>query len=222
MQYEAELSDGNDLPYFITFQGKRFTFITSDVADAADYNIVVRAILTGGPTVVTETFTFTVTVGQCSDGEYWTGTKCSACDASCVRCDGPTANDCISCQADEFLSEAGTCETCGEACASCANAVAVDTCDVCVDNASLSTGACSCDSGFVFNAATGVCDACSEGCNECTSATQCTTCNNPVYFSDDAGGCEIKSCPSGQYLNMDNGNCIACGDNCRTCDADGC
>ena len=58
----------------------------------------------------------------CLDGDYaattcttTTDAVCSACDGSCLTCDGPTATDCTSCSATRQLV-AGTCQSlCGTA-----------------------------------------------------------------------------------------------------------
>ncbi|MCL2723183.1 MAG: polysaccharide deacetylase family protein [Polyangiaceae bacterium] len=97
------------------------------------------------------------------------------CNASCVTCSGPNANQCDSCSADKFLT-AHTCTPCSTCAAG-----------------KFQTAACTATADTV-------CTACDATCATCTgpASTNCTTCGLGRYLND--GTCAVcTQCEAGNY-----------------------
>ena len=129
---------------------------------------------------------------------------CFVCYSTCLTCNGPNADNCLSCNVGFFLNETN-CDAC--------NSTICKTCSGTADNCS------SCDtSKYLINLTTSyTCDfSCPYGfysdnltntCKECDSS--CATCSN-------GSSTDCNSCASGYYKSS-NGACLQCNSKCQSC-----
>lgn len=107
--------------------------------------------------------------------------KCGLCNESCKTCDGPTNENCLSCDAGKYLSNK-KCIPCHESCLSCFN--------------SSEKGCSQCKSDYIwFN---DVCiSACPDGYyasnNVCHQCNNCLTCSGPNQCKSCQKGLELKA-----------------------------
>lgn len=160
---------------------------------------------------------------------------CSACPASLNSCISTCSKNqyadsnkvCQSClsSCQHTCSRADTCNLCFEdLCYKCTK-YEIGFCTECVTNASLSSGKCKCNTGFVkqgsecidtcndgFYLDLGVeeCVACPTHCKKCI-ADICLVCESEFVIRND-----VCSCPEGYFIDDD--VCQMCDSSCATCD----
>lgn len=110
---------------------------------------------------------------NCPMGSYYNQGSCSACGASCARCNPAAPNSCYTCLPGFFMNSAGTCVACGNGCATCSSAYNCLTCASNYTAVSAPVGS---------NQVT--CTACSLPCAECSyNPEQCTSCIKGFTFT---------------------------------------
>ncbi|EAR86511.2 zinc finger lsd1 subclass family protein (macronuclear) [Tetrahymena thermophila SB210] len=158
---------------------------------------------------------------------------CKKCNPSCLTCDGPLTNNCLTCDIKNGLYKYsdGTCGNCSGNyrkdnlnCLKCD-----DKCNGCDLN-----GCTSCASGFYFDGNTKICNFCdiqdrkyinNGQCLKCNP--KCQTCSGPnetdclECFGDLTknlkGECVKCDTNNGFYVDMDNKQCLPCAINCQQC-----
>ena len=156
---------------------------------------------------------------------------CKKCDASCDDCDGPSDDQCTSCQTPLFLSDSRcvdscpqsyygdvaeqTCLECDESCGSCDGA-GPNSCVACREFYVLENSTCRffCPEGQYEDA--GKCLPCHKGCRSCNGPTEydCLSCTSPKFLS--YGRC-ASTCPSGWYGDNSTQACALCRSPCAEC-----
>jgi len=134
-------------------------------------------------------------------------TDCPVCDATCLTCDGPTADDCVYCNDGFYLDKDDGCLPCDTTCATCFSGTP-DTCITCPSDRVLQSGYCT-----IVNP---VCDPTCLTCNG-PLATNCVICADGFKLSDQ-GTCEEIDCISFDYVWDESLNVDGCKDDC---DCDG-
>lgn len=117
----------------------------------------------------------------CPNGYYTSATytsyldKCNSCDNSCLTCNGPSKNQCLSCSAGKTLSS-GTCScthgtsplggcfsTCkDQGCQSCSTNASL--CQTCTSTFTLSGARCSCGVNKYYEGSSVSCQSCHYSC----------------------------------------------------------
>lgn len=127
--------------------------------------------------------------------EQFSTANCPACNSSCLTCDGPNFDDCISCSDGFYLTDNSTCEACDESCLTC--------------NGATNANCTSCDASKLLD--DGHCDTppptCHETCLECkgTLATDCISCPDNWELTED-GTCEKIDCIAFDYYHDETTN----------------
>ena len=168
------------------------------------------------------------------------------CDASCLTCNGPNSNDCVSC-ADGYYVDENICKPCDSDCLTCGGCGG-DKCTSCPEGKFLVNGHCTCDkSCLTCNGITdhdctscpphqvlvnGKCVECDDSCVECSApgADNCTKCDDglkvvdgvckPICDLDVCGTCneDGSECTSCKAPKiLYNGQCVFCDVSCNTC-----
>lgn len=167
---------------------------------------------------------------NCTPGEYWSGSACEKCHSTCSLCDGPAADNCITCSEETFL-EASSCmsqcsdgfyedreRTCTRCLHSCTRCVSRKNCTQCLTPLLLQNGECraTCAQGYYSDL--GTCSKCYLSCKSCSGPRrdQCVTCPRGWQL---AGGECHPECPQGYF--MDEFGCQKCHHFCRTCKGEG-
>ena len=156
------------------------------------------------------------------------------CNSSCKECFGPSADQCLFCPLNAYLThdyrcicngglyfskETATCEKCHPSCSTCAEAGA-EKCTSCAYEyeqlAGNSVGECKCLS-FLYKTESGACLPGHASCwvSKGPEVTDCISCKNATL--SDAGVCD---CPLGFYSML--GTCYSCSPECTSCDLLGC
>jgi len=142
---------------------------------------------------------------QCNPGFYYSNpTTCLACNNNCATCD-TNPNTCDTCIDSVHMSAAPLCQ--------------------CPTQSTLTTGACVCNPGYYYSAAT-TCSQCSGQCVTCSqSSTNCGSCTDTTHMSS-APGCNCPAqatlvgnacvCNAGYFYSA-NTVCSQCAGNCGTC-----
>lgn len=167
---------------------------------------------------------------DCKTGEFWTGTECKQCEASCQECSGPNNTDCISCKELKFLDTFSNhciaecpdgfygdlttthCKACPMGCKQCSG----NKCTACLPELLLIGESClpHCPSGTYLTKAK-TCKPCDNSCLECASSpSHCVKCHS----NDVLNGSQCSSvCPSGTFLDKDSKKCLPCDPQCAEC-----
>jgi hypothetical protein len=131
-----------------------------------------------------------------TDPVYDTTPQCTT--VYCNTCHTFTDTCLLDCNYNEYKVDDETCGTCTDPecsqclretdCGGCVGPLCVEcddwvTCTECKDNASETSGSCTCDPGFFNSGLT--CDPCGDNCDICDSSTNCTTCTQDHYLVDD-------------------------------------
>lgn len=126
--------------------------------------------------------------GNCDDPNAFSGPTCLSCATSCATCDGPDANQCLTCRPGSVRGEDGTCST------------------GCPPGQFQSSGSCAeCD--------TTLCKTCSGSATQCTSCdgnrfllegTCVASCrSNNAYQVSGSTSCQrCTSCLAGQQITQ--------------------
>lgn len=166
----------------------------------------------------------------CDTSFYYKSGRCLPCDHSCLKCSGPSENECTACQPPEVLSqgtclnnchdysfysdEINECLSCTRNCKTCVNGFE---CLECGNDYSLDsdTALCvqTCPDGQYSSAKSDgslVCLACHHKCLTCYLGTSdsCLSCESPLaYYQDEC----VSSCPSTTYyLSTENRCLVSC------------
>ena len=182
----------------------------------------------------------------CQSGQYRDPNSfaCNSCHSSCLNCQGPESNHCISCvgggdpspypvgrcgygnplqtaasclSKQFFLAIEPACVDCHSSCKQCSGPNDTD-CTGCTTGSLTSDGKCSpCIEGK-FLAEDGSCRDCHESCKTCSEEgdTNCIECK--VGFLKDETQCS-NSCPIGKFDK--DGTCTMCHSSCQTCQSGG-
>ncbi|CAG9322898.1 unnamed protein product [Blepharisma stoltei] len=150
-------------------------------------------------------------ISTCSASQYVDGS------GSCVDCSSSCGYPC---------SRSGTCNLCyDDLCYSCTK-YDIGTCIKCVDNATLSSGQCSCSVGFIrkentcvddcgdgyfLNLVENKCSKCPDYCKTCFNSSTCMICYSDYLKVDSQ-----CTCPDGSYIDQ-YGKCSQCRYPCKTC-----
>ena len=148
--------------------------------------------------------------------------RCSKCHSTCLTCNGPNPEDCLSCHAGTKLDgdapstcicEDGwyqdpvydQCRQCHPTCFQCVGP-RPDDCIECHENGSLAAEApaeCVCNEGYYLSAATGKCLACHPTCKNCTGphATDCYECKFGAYLTRE-GECLCYVGPAHEFTTQ--------------------
>ena len=169
------------------------------------------------------------------DGQY-----CAACPSyDCHACNATEPSTCLACRAapwirpalvggtcleacsqpNEYLTGAGTCETCDPSCASCTGPGA-GACTSCAEPTPvLHAGKClaACPTGFALAEGGGACAPCSDACAACAApadAAACTACpagaSAPLFVASGGVGACAPFCPAGEFGSTSLGACVPC------------
>ena len=134
---------------------------------------------------------------------------CTACDQSCVSCDGLGPSNCLSCIASKFLFNKQCLSLCPE---NYVGQLSTNKCDTVCLNSNETP-----DSDRI-------CRGCYSDCSKCSGMliTDCISCTNPLYsvLNKDSQNLCLENCGTGYYKSSN--NCIKCSENCNKCDATGC
>ena len=151
---------------------------------------------------------------------------CAPCHSSCLTCDGPNSDDCLTCKDSNKKINGPISGVCLCADPNCFNCAA-------------SSPACTvCKPSFFFDPVEAICKICNPSCQTCTgpSASDCLTCNNLNYQlaspTDNSCICKTKDCqecsdPSspcqrctvGFTLDTSDQICKTCHSSCKECSA---
>ena len=116
---------------------------------------------------------------------------CLSCSSSCLTCDGPNMNQCLTCMPPFVLLSLSPCQ--------------------CM---------LPCNSGFYYNYAESLCQLCDSACITCNSSgsQNCNSCTGNLYLQAENGpaGC-ATSCPAGHYPNDSDYTCLNCDSTCLNC-----
>ena len=155
----------------------------------------------------------------CNEGYFNTSASplvCSACNVACGRCNGPSPNNCTSCNHLQYLvNNSCVCVqglvinyTTGQ-CLSC-----IDQCQECAD-----TSTCSkCRDGFYYDAERAKCENCDASCKNCSgpNENQCFSCRisniTPSQYTN------LCTCDTNQYVETPSPLvCKNCTEGCMEC-----
>uniref|UniRef100_A0AAR2KQ17 P/Homo B domain-containing protein n=1 Tax=Pygocentrus nattereri TaxID=42514 RepID=A0AAR2KQ17_PYGNA len=183
---------------------------------------------------------FQKTNGKCLDDcpkGYFTNVqekKCERCHDDCAACDGPDADDCISCSYPSAVRYNGaclsscpsntyrdgtecrdcdwSCLTCSgphpSSCLSCGPKMKLDANSHCESFSRCSSN--------TFEDEDGECRACHSSCLFCSGSgkDQCLSCSPSYYLHNHM--C-VAMCPDGYYSDQDTRECVKCYVTCATC-----
>jgi hypothetical protein len=178
-------------------------------------------------------------------GYYSTGTECAPCHVKCLKCTGPTQNDCAACRSPSsivggtsigqcipptrstFSPTTGSVVPCHPRCDSCTGVYEKD-CITCRTPISLppgsvplqmqSNGLCDCPTGYFYDGTTQACLLCYASCRSCTgpSASDCIECTDNMYLSSS------KTCtPLPGFFKKPDKLSGICHQSCLTCSGSG-
>ncbi|KAL7884219.1 hypothetical protein AOLI_G00069890 [Acnodon oligacanthus] len=178
--------------------------------------------------------------GKCLDDcpkGYFTNVqekKCERCHDDCAVCDGPDADDCISCRYPSAVRYNGAClsscpsntyrdniecRDCDRSCLTCSGPHP-SSCLSCGPKMKLdANGHCEsfsrCSSN-TFEDKDGECRACHSSCLFCSGSgkDQCLSCSPSYYLHNHM--C-VAMCPDGYYSDEDTRECVKCYVTCATC-----
>ncbi|XP_072167350.1 proprotein convertase subtilisin/kexin type 5-like [Diadema setosum] len=179
-------------------------------------------------------------VETCPDGQYpppELHIRCRRCNDKCQTCNGPSAQHCLTCAGDRYLSdgngcvvhcgqgyfkdeESRSCQRCSPLCTACEGSA--HQCTACVLGAVLRDSQCTMrcmESEYIDNSQ---CRSCHESCYSCRgpAATDCTAC-----FSDkvhkDMQCVPASDCGEGYYISHGfdaySRECLRCHSTCEEC-----
>ena len=166
--------------------------------------------------------------GRYKDNDSW---SCFQCADGCLRCFGPSQEECTECQDGFFLDGQKCmqncpshtlsddmnrkCVPCYEECDTCNQTVSH--CLTCKPGFYLSYGSCvhDCPDGTFHDDIMKKCSLCQSTCDRCLeSSSHCTHCS-PQFLLD--GQSCVQSCPVGKYADRQVGLCLSCPHECSTC-----
>jgi proprotein convertase subtilisin/kexin type 5 len=138
-------------------------------------------------------------VATCASGSYMNSSnnECEICAEGCLTCNGPTLNDCQSCNSSYNGSQMYY------------KYIGEDTC------------ATTCPRGQYINSDIDYrCQQCYFLCQACvTRADNCVEsegCPNGFFFYNVTNSCR-SSCPDGTYADLTTSECLPCADGCELC-----
>ncbi|KAL4507646.1 hypothetical protein ABPG73_012334 [Tetrahymena malaccensis] len=184
-------------------------------------------------------FYFQLQRNQCSscqdDGYFISLNQCLQCDPSCLKCNGTTNKDCLSCPFGKYLDQNNSCVSCkydgffisedkclkcDSTCVTCNGTTNTD-CLSCSKGQFLlvsnSTCVNSCDSKNGFYILDDKCIECDKSCKTCNGQleTNCLSCYFGLIFQPTLNKC--GRCEEGQYLNKSTDKCEYCDQSCLEC-----
>ncbi|EGR31787.1 leishmanolysin family protein, putative [Ichthyophthirius multifiliis] len=132
---------------------------------------------------------------SCPNGYYQDNENkiCLQCDISCIKCSGPTMNDCLECGFLTYLEEG----KCVKQCSNNFQLIDQKTCEK-----SVSQG-------------------CEQECEKCNSDAheECTKCKEQFFLNLKTSKCVLANqCPEGTFANGD--QCAKCPQQCQQCSSD--
>ncbi|CAI2371721.1 unnamed protein product [Moneuplotes crassus] len=163
------------------------------------------------------------------------------CHVSCLTCNGPDIDDCLTCDSGRFLyltlcklvcpdgyygdSSSNTCQPCNTVCSKCNGATELD-CIECTYNSTHKyfrhNNEClnHCPLKMYGDPTLSKCENCHSFCTNCYGelSTQCTACdieNRYTLVAPDT--CIYLECPDGFYYNNVTKDCQPCHETCQTC-----
>ncbi|KAI5622037.1 proprotein convertase subtilisin/kexin type 5, partial [Silurus asotus] len=160
--------------------------------------------------------------------------KCERCHENCAACDGPDADDCISCSSPRDVRYNGAClstcpsatyqdkaecRDCDRSCLTCSGPHP-SSCLSCKPNMRKDVnGHCefySTCSQNTFEDKDGQCKPCHPSCLRCSGAEEhlCLSCGSDVYLHNHM--C-VSMCPDGYYSDTKERECIKCHVTCAVC-----
>ncbi|EGR30848.1 hypothetical protein IMG5_122490 [Ichthyophthirius multifiliis] len=110
---------------------------------------------------------------------------CAKCDISCIKCSGPSKNDCLKCGFLAYLEE-------GKCVKQCSNDFQLVNQNTCVKSVS---------------------QGCQQECEKCYYDVheECTECKNQFFLNLKTGKCVVANqCPEGTFANIENKTCQIC------------
>ncbi|RHZ87101.1 hypothetical protein Glove_40g11 [Diversispora epigaea] len=174
-------------------------------------------------------------VQSCPDGKVINPddrATCIACSQNCATCDGPSTDQCLSCQdpsqfslngvcsatpcPSSYVTQNNTCVKCHPDCLECSGQ-GINQCTKCPLNRPILTdkGQCieSCSIGTFEDSTTGKCQACDSSCSSCfgPKSDQCLGCSDVSKFLQN-GACN-NECPSGTIMLRSERICYKTNDN---------
>ncbi|EWS74105.1 hypothetical protein TTHERM_000194618 (macronuclear) [Tetrahymena thermophila SB210] len=178
---------------------------------------------------------------NCPPGFYNDASKnvCSPCNAQCYTCQGPSANECLTCEPPKMFLTVNSCgpgcaagyfgntanqvcTPCQSPCQTCVNTAT--NCVTCVTNYYLQNGnkcLTTCNNRFFPNSVTNTCDPCNVLCVNCNgpNSNQCTSCDANTGFLQNST-C-VSQCAIGTYGDTNTYTCKQCDTSCYACQAPG-
>ncbi|EWS75787.1 zinc finger lsd1 subclass family protein (macronuclear) [Tetrahymena thermophila SB210] len=162
---------------------------------------------------------------------------CQPCNPSCGSCDGPNANNCLSCQTPTFYQQSTktcapqcsaiqyqntssqVCSFCDYSCSTCSGP-SYTNCLSCSGNTFLYQNQCiaNCPVKYFNNVSNNQCTACDQTCYQCNgpAPNNCLSCQLPRYFDPTSNTC-LQTCNSNQYPDLNSNSCKQCDLSCLTC-----
>eukprot|EP00795_Rhopilema_esculentum_P005914 gene5914-11255_t len=170
------------------------------------------------------------TEGRFFDDDTW---RCKSCHSDCKSCDGPSKEECLSCndgyqllnntcanichEGSFYDIENGRCEKCSELCKTCSGP-GESNCTSCQKRHILIGNTCrnTCVVGSYYNEETQECELCNDSCLSCDgqNVTDCTSC--PPGFMLKNGLCAVE-CADESYFDLDKLRCLPCSSRCLSC-----
>ena len=186
-------------------------------------------------------FTDKMCAATCPSNTYEDSGVCKDCHSSCLTCNGPANNQCLSCDCESATNpkfhnidktcllscpsntfdSLDICYPCYSACLTC-TAAGPSACSSCPVNSYLLSGACgpSCPTRKWPRNLDWTCQDCHASCLTCTdsSSSSCLTCDPAEYLG--GSSCYV-TCPTGFWGRSSDKTCQPCTSPCYTCSAAG-
>ncbi|XP_063311099.1 proprotein convertase subtilisin/kexin type 5 isoform X1 [Pelobates fuscus] len=177
-----------------------------------------------------------VSYKDCSLYEYLQEHRgCRPCHKQCLRCTGPSSEQCLSCKDGLYLLDSTCMKECPDGyykgeenrCLPCHG-----TCSTCSGRSSTSCMSCKADRyflghsckevcipGYYADNSTGKCEKCDKTCEKCSGphSTDCLSCPKNYFLMHSKQQC-YSSCPESYYENKMKRTCERCHTSCKSCD----
>ncbi|KAL4487128.1 hypothetical protein ABPG72_001580 [Tetrahymena utriculariae] len=173
----------------------------------------------------------------CPDSFWNNQGICTACDASCLKCNGSGSNSCTACKTGTFLynnkcvnpcpdtlyypdPQNNVCKPCDKSCQKCQYPGDQKSCTQCKPTFLLN-GECLNNCPDQYYKSGNVCIPCDSTCLTCSgpNPNQCITCLSPKKLQTRDNTCSLTCPDTDQY--QDSNKCINCDSSCASCSAAG-
>jgi hypothetical protein len=204
-----------------------------------------QCVLPPSPPVTCDTDNNYVLIkGQCilcdiDNGFALINDDCITCDPSCLTCDGPNDDNCLTCVNPDYTVSNGICQSehpicdpnngwlsapddngncvpCTTNCTSCVDPNVLNDNNECVPPPP-PPPPCDTDNGYVV-LPDGTCGPCDDTCATCSgvSSNNCLSCDNGTVLNNLTGTCDVP-CDVDNGFVLSNGQCLPCDVSCNTC-----